>query len=212
MKDSATDWWRLLQKAGTPVPTWERFVYQLKHQCVPKNVHKMARKKWESLGQTGSVMEYNKAALKALIEVPNVQDAEAVSRYVSGLNPATREYVELEEPEEIQEAMQLAETYDRVKFKTTNTGQRVSRQWRQNRGPQLEPMDLSMIDRNEALARGLCFLCGVQGDLSRNCTETVDSKRVSSNSNPRGSTNQNKDLRRQLLNILEQLDISEKKC
>ncbi|KAJ2960807.1 hypothetical protein NQZ79_g3818 [Umbelopsis isabellina] len=189
----------------------DQFDYQPKHHYVPRNAHKTARKRWESLRQAGSVTEYNKAVSKALIEVPNVHNEEAVIRYISGLKPATREYVELEEPEEIQEAMQLAETYDRVKFGRTNANQRLLKPWRQSREPQRNPTDLSMIDRNEALARRLCFRSGTQGHLSRYSPEIVNSRRLKNNEKSGGSNRSTQEVKRQMLNLLEKLDNTEQK-
>ncbi|KAG2211567.1 hypothetical protein INT45_003505, partial [Circinella minor] len=70
----------------------------------------------ESLCQTSSVTKYNSTFQAAFVECTNVSEAEALSRYISGLKSQTKKYVELEELRVLRKAMKLAENYDNASF------------------------------------------------------------------------------------------------
>ncbi|KAG2217458.1 hypothetical protein INT45_009657 [Circinella minor] len=74
------------------------------------------RSRLESLRQTSSVTKYNSTFQAAFVECNNVNEAEALSHYISGLKSQTKKYVELEGPRVLCKAMKLAENYDNASF------------------------------------------------------------------------------------------------
>lgn len=116
------DWWGLLkEKTETAPDQWEDFVQGIKYQFLPLDAQKTARKKYESLRQTGSIKEYNQAVSKILLDVHNVYADEDISRYISGLKKATQDHVELFDVPDLQTAMKHAEAFERVKFENVCT-------------------------------------------------------------------------------------------
>ena len=62
------------------------------------------------------VTQYNTDFTAAMIEVIDLSDAEALSLYMRGLKSQTYDYVSLEEPDKLYDAMQIAEKFNVIKF------------------------------------------------------------------------------------------------
>ena len=83
---------------------------------MPKNILWTAQCRLEDIKQTKSVTHYNADFAAAMIEVIDLSDTEALSLYMRGLKSQTYDYVDLEEPDKLYDAMKIAEKFDVIKF------------------------------------------------------------------------------------------------
>ena len=195
MVEDATLWWRMVRQAGQAPSSWKKFKKAVRERFLPLNVYKTNRSRLESLRQTSSVTKYNSAFQAAFVECTDVSEAEALSRYISGLKSQTKKYVELEEPRILRKAMKLAENYDNASFgsyhsssnhhKSHNRDSSSKRNKRhhnsrhsrdrgyKNHG---DPMDIDQVEKTpmkltweQARKEGRCQCCGSKDHIKKEC-------------------------------------------
>ena len=191
MVDDATLWWRMLRKSDKEPVKWKHFKTAIRDRFLPLNAHRANRARLEECKQVASVTKYNSAFQAAYVECNDVSEAEARSRYISGLRSQTQRYVELENPKTLREAMKIAENFDHTSFRPhhehhvsrSNQGSRPFKfksKSRFHKGQSTrqrdDPMDLDQVEKHsiklsweEAKKFGLCVACGEKGHIKRNC-------------------------------------------
>lgn len=114
---TALKWWRLNAPTHTaPGATYPAFVDALRAAFAPHNAQLKAREQIDTLKQTASVSAYNTKFRELLLEVPNMQPAEQLHRYVAGLKPSIRQHVLITNPATLDDAMALADRIDEAAF------------------------------------------------------------------------------------------------
>ena len=94
--------------------TWQQLVNEMRVAFCPADFAQRARDWLEQCMQTGSVEAYT-TAFRTLLECTDVDDSEAIQRYISGLKTEPRNWVRMmigNESPSLQHAAQIAERYD----------------------------------------------------------------------------------------------------
>ena len=116
---TALKWWRLSAAVHTqPGATYLAFTQALSTAFAAPNAQQKAREKLDALRQSTSVAAYSAKFRDLLLEVPNMQPAESLHRYVTGLKPGVKQHVLIANPATVDEAMALADRVDQASFGT----------------------------------------------------------------------------------------------
>ena len=123
LRDGAAIWWRshlnlVAQGLDQLMTDWENFSRVIYAQFTPVNAPKIARDDLYFLRQTRSVMEYIEEFSDACLKIEDLGAGEKLDKFVRGLKPHIAEKVEIENPETVDEAMQIAQRIDSIQ--TTN--------------------------------------------------------------------------------------------
>lgn len=111
----AKSWWRYtcLSRGGDmTLYAWSVFSTELLSRFRAVNSTRHARDQLASIRQDGSVRTYAQKMQELALQVPGIQDAELVDRFVRGLKPRTRQEVIMREPGNFEEAVKLADRFD----------------------------------------------------------------------------------------------------
>jgi hypothetical protein len=176
LKDNASVWWRNYIKK-TQVEDWESFKKAIIAQFKPVNASKIARDKLAKLRQTKSVQDYVYAFRATILEIEDISESETLDRFIRGLKDKTRQEVELRDPETMDEAARIAERYDTIAFKTSNTFRPSAKSYQEYDDKGVRPMEIDALERKpltederERLRRiGGCFYCRERGHMVNNC-------------------------------------------
>lgn len=179
LKGSALLWWRKLLADNAQAQTWtfEQFAKQLTDRYSSATVIRLARDKINSLKQTGSVSAYNDTFNKLALRIPDMTAAEAMDKYVRGLKADVATWIAVNQPQDLQVAMNMAVEVDRRLW--TQAGYRQQQQQQQhggNGGP--EPMELGLMQQHGGRYqyhqrpyqfKGKCYNCGEVGHKAAMC-------------------------------------------
>lgn len=114
---TALKWWRLHAAEHTqPGATYQAFTDALTTAFAAPNAQQKARERMDALRQTTSVAQYTVRFRELLLEVPDMQPAEALHRYVTGLKQAVKQHVLIAKPTTVEDAIALADRVDQVSF------------------------------------------------------------------------------------------------
>jgi Retrotransposon gag protein len=178
MTGNATLWWRMRINRQDQPQDWPNFKTEIRRQFLPKNVLRAAQHQLENLKQLKSVTQYNADFAAAMIEVVNLSDAEALSLYMRGLKSQTYDYVDLEEPDKLYDAMKIAEKFDVIKFgqnvrnsKSNFKRPRLDRYQpaRNDNHKELDTMNRRNFDRDRDKKEHRCYRCHKRGHIGVNC-------------------------------------------
>ena len=146
---------------------------------MPKNILKAAWCQLEDIWQIKSVTQYNADFTTTIIEVINLSNTEALSLYMRGLKTQTYDYVSLEDPDKLYDAMKIAEKFDVIKFglKTKDSKSRNKDSWWFNnwqnnnsyKDKEFNTMNRKKIDLERYKQEGQCFRCHEKGYIGVNC-------------------------------------------
>src|SRR5215471_7801268 len=95
---------------------WSNFKIEIQCQFLPKKIQQASQLRLQDIKQTKSVTQYNANFSGAMIKVINLSDPKALSLYMRGLKSQTYDYVSLEEPDKIYDAMKITEKFNIIKF------------------------------------------------------------------------------------------------
>lgn len=116
---TALKWWRLNAVTFTqPGVTYQAFTQALVTAFAAPNAQQKAREKMDSLRQNGSVAQYTSRFRELLLEIPSMQPAEALHRFVTGLKPTVKQHVLIAKPATVDDAIALADRVDQAAFDT----------------------------------------------------------------------------------------------
>jgi Ty3 transposon capsid-like protein len=192
LRGTALLWWKSKSTRGEISVTWDHFKSSIRSQFQPKNAYRQARDRLRHLQQTTSVSTYNSTFNIVCLDIPDLSDAEVLDKYLAGLKPQTRTYVELENPHSLEEAMSIADRYDNITFSTKVKPSSIPtfkpqtfRRYEPNQPPSSDsttPMELDRIDVRPSLSEkdketlrknGLCFYCKERGHMAITCPKRI---------------------------------------
>jgi hypothetical protein len=122
LDDIAADWWRSIvldARGRNLIPcngNWDEFKRLLLAQFQPVNAVKMARDKLSALRQYNSVARYNHDFTAVCLQIPDINEAEKLDRYVRGLKRQIKVEIELAEPVSVADAMAKAQRIDNITY------------------------------------------------------------------------------------------------
>jgi Retrotransposon gag protein len=176
MMGSATLWWRMRINQQDQPQDWPSFKTEIRRQFLPKNVLRAARHRLENLKQLKSVTQYNADFAAAMIEVVNLSDAEALSLYMRGLKSQTYNYIDLEEPDKLYDAMKIAEKFDVIKFGQNARNSKFKQprldryqSTRNDSHKEFDTMNRRSFNRDRDKKEHRCYRCHKKGHIGVNC-------------------------------------------
>lgn len=195
----AATWWRgLVKQQPGESPngiTWDDFKSGLIATFKPVNASKIARDKLAVLKQDKSVSSYNSRFTELILEIEDIHESEKLDRYIRGLKRDVKMEVEKSEPNNLAQAMKIAQRYDSISYYSRQLAYNPN-DHQHNNSRDHAPMDISAINhtRNnttnnkkkptspQQLSRQefaycqrnkLCIRCKEPGHLARNCSKPV---------------------------------------
>ena len=85
LTSTAHIWWRTQESQGTAPQTWNLLKTALRLRFTPPAFSSMIRDKLDDLSQTASVIAYNNAFNKLVMQIPDMNKGEIEHRYLKGL-------------------------------------------------------------------------------------------------------------------------------
>jgi len=169
LRGDALKWWRQLKTSGAAEGIdYEAFKKQLCERFLTSDPVGDARDQLAELKQTKSAKSYSSIFRSVALNVTDLSGAESLDRYIRGLKPGVKAQVKLHHPKDTEDAMRLAETYDKMVF----SGKKY------HSSPPGEAMEVDTISRIPKLTpelkeqlkkEGKCFRCRKPGHLSKDC-------------------------------------------
>lgn len=126
LSGAALSWWRRLEAlpdTSTSKPkTWGEFCTALTAMFQDTNPVEHARDRLAALEQRTSVRQYATLFRNTAIEIPDISNDELKDRFLRGLKAAVKQEVRMRQPATFDEAVQVAERYDSLRYGTTGSG------------------------------------------------------------------------------------------
>ena len=191
LRDGALIWWHSERNKGTAPTTYEGFKTELIKAFECSNPVKNARDRIADLKQTGPVLKYTSAFRNLCLEIPDMNEAEMLDRYVRGLKDRVRQELTIREPSTFNAAAAMAERYDRATFavrvntNTNTNSDRVAVSSRPTYASAATPMDLGAVQdaaaakpaytkltpelRAQLIKEGKCLYCRKHGHMALSC-------------------------------------------
>jgi len=117
LRDDDLKWWRQTKTSGIAEEhDFDRFKAQLCSRFLTTHPVKYARDHLEELKQIKSVKAYSSIFRTVALSVTDQSPAESLDRYLRGLKKHFRAQVLLQKPANTEDALRLAEIYDRLLF------------------------------------------------------------------------------------------------
>jgi hypothetical protein len=116
----ALSWWRTIEPlpdtASSKPKTWGEFCTALTGTFSDAIPVEHARDRLAALQQRTSVRQYAYIFRNTAIEIPNIANEELKDRFIRGLKPAVRQEVRMRNPSTFEDAVQMAERYDSLRY------------------------------------------------------------------------------------------------
>jgi hypothetical protein len=176
-------WWRTVMaavkddndEAFLVKSNWKEFCTQLTLAFRPTNSVQLARDRLSALHQKTSVQAYTAEFRTLALRIPDLSGAESLDRYIRGLKFATRVEVSLRNPTNLNDAICIAERYDRIKYENRVYPHQPPNQtaYKRNPHPGPQPMDIDATrmnpNREHRQRNQLCYYCGRPGHFISIC-------------------------------------------
>lgn len=172
---------------------WTAVLQQLQAYFRPPNAIDTLMDKWVSLRQTTSVSNYV-AELRALqLQLPALTREQILDKFVRGLRPRTRIELKLRAPPTVEDAITLADRYDRIVYRSNNSMHldssinaspyqshhhqdpdamqldAIQVKPARRQLPQRKPQQLSGPNQQRNMSSITCYNCNKQGHYAREC-------------------------------------------
>jgi hypothetical protein len=194
LKGQAALWWLDVGKSAQRPATWNAFVAALQHMFTPLNRAKIARDQLANArqGDREPVARYTAFMRRLILSIPTMAEDEKLDRYIRGLSPAIREKVFEQEPTTFEQAAQLAAKYElllkgkgRGVFSTTRREYYSASDGNRSHAPmEIDAMESSKKGhddkpptKNGERRPVICFNCGKEGHMIRDCPEPKHPRR-----------------------------------
>ena len=142
LRHQADKWFRVqLTTEGaqsTFATNYNTFKTEFLKQFKPLNAVLTARDKMTKLRQTASAIAYTHRFLDLKLEIPDMSEAESKDRYMRGLKPRVFQKVRVENPNTLNEMIQMAQQFDEAVF---NCRQFVGRSYSNPDAMEMDAMD-----------------------------------------------------------------------
>ena len=115
MRKNAKTWYRSIRDPtveGDHVTTWTEFLQELKNNFSPADPVQLARDQLFDLRQYGSVRDYSAMFRQICNQIPKISEEEKLDKYIRHLKPRIKRELVMRHPDDLSEAMRLAEAAD----------------------------------------------------------------------------------------------------
>lgn len=116
LRGEASEWWRQIQNdPDTYEPsTWYDFCVAFREEFKPNNSEQLAREALDRISQQteGSIRAYVASFRKHMLELPSMDPADAIYRFIQGLNDDARMQVLLQDLVTLRDAYNAAERFE----------------------------------------------------------------------------------------------------
>jgi hypothetical protein len=114
-RDAALRWFKFMEKQfQQSPPQWKEFKTYLIQHFKPSNTDIVVRNKLSNLRQIGSVVAYNDAFNRLIIELPDIDENTKIDMYCRGLKQQIQIQVRLRTPESLNIAQTVAMNVDNI--------------------------------------------------------------------------------------------------
>ena len=186
--DEAAIWFRYHYREDQATTfTWEEVRTALRNFFIPPNKDRRLHDEWAQLRQIITVAEYVGCFYKLGMQLPSMEPAHLLDKFLRGLKPKTRMELELKDPQILAEAIRLADRFNSIVYRKTVslTPSTFSHSHSDEYESGGEPMQIdsmrvkSKTPQNPTLKKlaaeerthlrniGACFRCRKTGHLSR---------------------------------------------
>ncbi|KAG2190798.1 hypothetical protein INT47_010345, partial [Mucor saturninus] len=112
LRGRADVWWQHMERKASYPSAWKPFKEAIIEEFRPAHTLRSARDRLANLSQTRTVLEYVDEFRNIQLEIPSMTNEEAQDRFVRGLQQEVRLHVITLTPTDVDEAMQMAQTYE----------------------------------------------------------------------------------------------------
>jgi hypothetical protein len=195
LRDSALNWWlqvsRDASEGRAPVlNTWAKFKIAFIARFTPISPEVSAREELDRLSQSGPVSAYATTFTSLMLELPHMDEADRVHRFIRGLKPAVRMEIKLRQPKTLADAIELALQADSLLWAAEGRNRRflpkpafrsVSGQ-REGPAPMElgsmqppdnnnDPIEFNRLEQSNPSTRAdvECYYCHKRGHFKRDC-------------------------------------------
>ena len=130
LSDSALTWYRLhlqsvQQGRAAAFTSWHQLKQEVVRCFQPIAPEHAARERLNTLQQGRSVKQYCEIFSQCVLEIPDMSEGDRVSRFLAGLKPQVRLHVELQHPDTLARAIELAIQVDSLVWQLQHRSSRV---------------------------------------------------------------------------------------
>lgn len=173
LRGVASDWWRsvLLQNNGNnPYGTFAEWCQALANQCLPVDNETFQRRRLEKLYQNRApVSSYIRKFREISMSIPRFQyDGEGLARFKEHLDPSLRAKVELQRPNTLQQAMELAQAAEANDFERRNRYS-VFSEYQGEFAPGLPSAGRQQLPTPMEIGAITCYICERPGHKASVC-------------------------------------------
>ena len=119
LRDNALSTYRMLLKSN-PAMSWKSMSDELLKAFRPPNFQKKIRLELDNLRQNQGLEEYIASFRMIMNQIENISDVDKIHKFTCGLANKTKAYVNLNNPDSLDKAIELAMNYDRNMFGTSD--------------------------------------------------------------------------------------------
>jgi hypothetical protein len=180
--EAALEWYRNRCKAAEQddsliIADWNKFSVEIRKAFQAPHHQQLLRRKLKYLKQTGSVQEYIYEFRNLLGQTEGMGELDKVQYFVDGLKLRTKVEVNYRAPNNLDDAIEIAITYDTAMFGQGRLDfPRRSSSFPQSSGPIPMELDnvqarkpLSDVERENLRRTGSCFFCREKGHIAKYC-------------------------------------------
>lgn len=176
MDGEAFTWWHTYSRTAA-VPDWAAFRAALIRRFSPLNKMQAARDKLHFWRQIKDVGTFNRNFLSALLDIPDITEAEEIDRYSRGLKRDIWQALCLKTYTDLESLMTDVLRVEAAKAGPSRITSSVGSTSAKSPATGVVPMDISSIkvdkltpdERQRCMRESLCLRCREKGHLAKDC-------------------------------------------